>query len=142
MSNWAVPKQVEVLGLKWETPDTYTISVNFTKKTRPGQFVQLGLLGHGESPISIASHRKNCLDLSIRKVGQITDQLSYLKKGDSVTIRGPFGRPFPMNLFRSRDLLLIGAGCGVASLKGIIDEIEQNPKKFGTLHLYLGYLNH
>lgn len=105
----------------------------------PGQFIQLGIPGIGEAPFSIASYSKDHLLTTIRIVGNVTRALSNLKKGDSLTIRGPYGKGYPLNLLKGKSIIIIGGGCGVAPLKGVIDYIEQKRSLYKDIFLFLGY---
>jgi len=58
--------------------------------------------------------------------GEGTNALSLLKKGDTLTVRGPLGSPFPWNDFLSKaagTVLLAGGGVGLAPLTGIAREL-------------------
>ena len=134
-----LPKAYKVLEFFRESVDTFTIKVDMQVKHDPGQFVQVSLPGIGESPISICSHSDKYMNLNIREVGNVTKALSKLRAGDTVLIRGPYGRGYPMTAFHGNDLIIIGGGCGVAPLKGIIDYAEQHDADFGRITLFLGY---
>jgi len=56
---------------------------------RPGQFVEVSVLGLGEAPISITSSptRQGSFELAIRNVGSITNALHKMEKGAIVGIR-------------------------------------------------------
>ena len=88
-----------------------------------GQFVMLSVPGFGEAPISISSLSTNTahFDLTIRKAGSLTNAVHGLRAGDRVGVRGPYGRPFPMDDLLGQDLLLVAGGIGLAPLKGVLD---------------------
>ena len=65
-------------------------------------------------------NRKEFIKLNIRDVGNVTHALSQLKKGDTVLVRGPYGKVYPMHQVRGNSIIVIGGGCGVAPLKGAI----------------------
>ena len=134
-----MPKPYKVLEFFRETPDTFTITVKMKIKHEPGQFVQISVPGVGESPISICSYSKEHIKLNIREVGNVTNALAKLKKGDKVLIRGPYGKGYPMHSFIGQNLIIIGGGCGVAPLKGIVDYVEHNRKDYKDIHMFLGY---
>ena len=134
-----VPKPVKILSYKRETHDSFTIKIDFKVKHEPGQFVQLSLPGIGEAPISICSFSDKHMELNIRQVGNMTNSLSKLKVGDSLFVRGPYGKGYPMDEFIGKDIVIIGGGCGVAPLRGVIDYIETKQKSFGNVKLFLGY---
>ena len=87
-----IPEFAKVLERKDETSDTFSIVLETKIKHDPGQFVELGIPGIGEAPISIASYSKGSLTLTIRKVGNVTNALAKVKKGDKITVRGPYER--------------------------------------------------
>jgi len=75
---------------------------------KPGQFVEVSLLGVGEAPISISSSpsRSNgSFELCIRRAGDLTSVLHRMTPGETIGIRGPFGRGFPFERFRGKDML-------------------------------------
>src|SRR3989339_126658 len=134
-----LPKPYRVLDYVRESPDTFTIAVDMKTYHDPGQFVQVSLPGFGESPISICSDSREFIRLNIREVGTVTKALAKLKVGDTVLIRGPYGRGYPMQALRGNDLIIIGGGCGVAPLKGIIDYVYNHRAAYKDIYLFLGY---
>jgi len=134
-----LPKKYKILKFFRETPDTFTITVNMATKYEPGQFVQLSIPGIGECPISVCSYSKDTLQLNIREVGDVTKALAHLKKGQEVLIRGPYGKGYPMQQLKGNDLILIGGGCGIAPLKGVIDYVEKNRSDYKDVYLFIGY---
>jgi len=134
-----LPKPFKVIGFHRETSDNFTLTVNMKIKHEPGQFVQVSLPGFGESPISICSDSKKHIKLNIREVGNVTKALSNLRKGDTVFLRGPYGNGYPMELLKGKGVIIIGGGCGVAPLKGVIDYILNNKEDYKELQLFLGY---
>ena len=61
----------------------------------PGQFVEVSIMGMGESPISVSSSPNGkTFEIVVRKVGDVTTKLHAMKPGDKVGIRGPFGKGF------------------------------------------------
>ena len=92
---------------------------------RPGQFVQVSVIGAGEAPISISSSptRGPHLELTVRKAGKVTTALHGLKEGDTVGIRGPFGTFFDVGRFKGKDLLLIPGGLGLAPMRSLVQYV-------------------
>ena len=110
---------------------------------RPGQFVQISILGHTEAPISVASSptRPGYFELGVRRAGRLTGALHGLGVGDEVGIRGPFGRPFDLERMAGNDLLLISGGCGLAPMRSLIQYVEDRPQDFGRATLLYGAKN-
>ena len=107
---------------------------------QPGQFVQVSLPGLTEAPISVASSpdRAGFFELGIRRVGRLTTALHNLRPGAQLGVRGPFGRPFPLQAMDGKDLLLIAGGCGLAPLRSLVQYCEDHRERFGALHLLYG----
>jgi NAD(P)H-flavin reductase len=107
---------------------------------RPGQFVQVSILGLGEAPISVASSptRRGFFELGVRRAGTLTGAMHRLKEGDAIGIRGPFGRPFDLEGMRGKDLLLISGGCGLAPMRSLIQYAQDRPGDFGLVTILYG----
>lgn len=107
---------------------------------KPGQFVQISLFGHGEAPISVSSSstRGLYLELGVRKVGELTTAMHALQPGDTIGIRGPFGTFFDVQAMRSKDLLLISGGCGLAPMRALIQYCEDCRDEFGRITVLYG----
>ncbi len=92
---------------------------------KPGQFVMLSLLGHGEAAFTMsrlarAGAAPGTVVLTIRQIGALTTALFALGRGASVGVRGPFGRGFPDDNL-ARPTVYVAGGCGLAPLKAAID---------------------
>ncbi len=105
----------------------------------PGQFFQCSLFGIGESAISICSHATDYFDMSIRAVGNVTNKLCALKKGDKIGLRGPYGHGYDMPPLHGNNVLVFGGGSGVVPVRGIIQYINNNRDKFKTVDLFFGF---
>ena len=70
-----------------------------------GQFNMLYVFGVGEVPISIVSDpdEPEHLDHTIRVAGRVTNAIARLQVGDSLGIRGPFGRGWPLEAIRGKE---------------------------------------
>jgi len=108
---------------------------------KPGQFVQVSVLGVGEAPISISSspsRSKNSFELCVRRVGALTNALHALSPGDVVGVRGPFGRGFPLERFRGKDILFAPGGLGLAPLRSVINEVLDDRSNYGRIIILYG----
>ena len=133
------PMPFKVLDYYRETADIFTLTVNMPIQHKPGQFVQVSLPGIGEAPISLCSDSNNFIKLNIREVGRVTKEIAKLKVSDTIFIRGPYGNGYPMEQLAGNGVILVGGGCGVAPLKGVIDYIEHHRDQFEDVILFLGY---
>ncbi|MCR4284222.1 MAG: FAD/NAD(P)-binding protein [Parcubacteria group bacterium] len=106
----------------------------------PGQFVLAGLWGYGESPFGPASHPNDssCIEVVVRKVGQVTSALHSLEEGDELTLRGPYGNGYPIDFFREKDVILITGGCGIPPIASLVEYIISNRSDFGEVNLLYG----
>jgi len=107
---------------------------------RPGQFVELSVIGTGEAPISISSSptRRGVIELCVRRVGRVTDALFRLPTSAFVGIRGPYGNGFPVEEMEGHDLLIVAGGLGMAPLRSLLWYALDNREKFGNVTLMYG----
>lgn len=128
---------VRLFDLRFQDP---TLAERFDYK--PGQFVELSLLGVGEGPFSLPSSptRRGFFQLGIRRVGTLTNYLFHqIREGDSVGIRGPLGNGFPVGLFRGQDVLLLAGGLGMVPLRGLLLFLLDQREQFGRVILLAGF---
>jgi len=123
-----IPRQAVIREIIRENDQIRTFRLELREKTRPfafrpGQFLMLSVPHCGEAAISISSSPTELplVNLSIRRAGSLTTAVHALQVGAQVGIRGPFGRPFPVQDFGGRSLLVVAGGIGLAPLKGVID---------------------
>ncbi len=90
--------------------DLFLLELEGKIKALPGQFVFLWLPEIGEKPFSVFENSP--LAFLIRKVGFFTKNLSKVREGQNIYLRGPYGKK--LNL-RGK-ILLCGGGTGIASL--------------------------
>lgn len=106
----------------------------------PGQFVLAGLWGFGEAPFGIASSPLNqdFIEIGVRKVGNVTTALHHLEEGDEMTLRGPYGKGYPLDFFQGRDVVLVTGGCGIPPIAALIEYIIAKRESFGRVYLLYG----
>lgn len=104
--------------------------------SQPGQFAFLSAFGAGEAPFGIAStpgRGPTTLDFAVQRLGTVTTELHRLAVGDIVGVRGPLGRPFPMDEFTNKDLLVLGGGIGGAPLRPVLQHVLDHRSTYGHL---------
>ncbi|MDD1765456.1 MAG: dihydroorotate dehydrogenase electron transfer subunit [Methanomassiliicoccales archaeon] len=101
-----------------------TLRFMFNRKVRPGQFVMVWIPGVDEIPMSL-SYLGRIKGITIREVGESTKILGSLKVGDSMAIRGPFGRGFER---LSGKTLLVCGGAGAAAVLPIAEEMDNRER--------------
>ena len=88
-----------------------------------GQFVELSIPGIGEAPFtpSSAPAANGKIDITVMRVGSLTDILHELKPGAALGIRGPLGNRYPVDTdFKGKDILVVGGGVGLAPLRALL----------------------
>lgn len=108
---------------------------------KPGQFVEVSLLGIGEAPISISSSpsRSNgTFELCVRKVGDVTTAMHNLGEGATIGVRGPFGTGFPLDKFKGRDILVAAGGLSLAPVRSVINQVFDERGSYGRFIILYG----
>ena len=110
--------------------DLFLLILDSDIEVSPGQFIFAWIPEKGEKPFSVLDDTP--LTLLIRIIGCFTTELSKLKKGDALYIRGPYGNSPKVG----GRVLLVGGGTGLAGLylfakrnKRAIAVIGANDKK-------------
>jgi len=147
VQNPFMPERAKIEDIGYETNSIRTLKIKFLNKLiqnsfkfMPGQFVQVSILGVGEAPISICSSpfNKKFLELSVRCVGNVTNALFELKKGDIIGIRGPYGNGYPMNKLIYSDIVMVAGGVGLPPLKSVVDYVLGMRDDYGKMRLLYG----
>ena len=141
-----IPKIGAVSKIIDETPDTKTFFVTAIEGEvlfdhMPGQCAMLGVPGIGEAMFSISSSPTNAChkEFSIKRVGVLTGFLHNIEVGAKLAIRGPYGKPFPVNdALRGQDLLFIAGGIGLAPLRSVIRYCFDNRNCYGEIDIVYG----
>lgn len=107
---------------------------------KPGQFVQVSVLGIGEAPISISSAPTpdSTFELVVRKVGNVTAAIHRLEPGAKVGVRGPFGNGFDVEQLKGKDLLFVCGGIGLVPARSLILYCLQHRGDFGDITIMFG----
>ena len=129
--------RTEVLDVITETPTIKTLRL---KPEQPiafatGQFIELAVPGVGEAPFTPSSRPavKEEMEVTIMRVGKVTEKIHELKKGDIVGLRGPLGKGYPVDSFAGKELLVVGGGCGFAPLRSLMYELFDRSGQFKKL---------
>ena len=134
-----------VLEVITETPTIKTIQFKpdepITFKT--GQFVEITIPGVGEAPFTPSSKPsvKDTMEVSVMKVGKVTEAIHRLKTNDVIGVRGPFGKGYPLQEFKGKELLVVGGGCGFAPLRSLMYSLFEISGEFKNLFFRGGCKN-
>ncbi len=139
-----VPTQYSVSAKSQDTADTWTLELEpcdgegFTFS--PGQFTMISAFGTGEVPISISGDpdRPGPLIHTVRAVGMATQAICNASVGQRLSVRGPFGRPWPTEQLQGVDVVIVAGGIGLAPLRPAIHSLLSRRERLGRLILLYG----
>ncbi len=143
MENIYYPFQATLKSVKEETSTIKTYGLKLNKKLafKAGQFMQLTVPGVGEAPFTPSSVPGDVkeMDITIMKTGRVTDVLhEKVKVGDSLALRGPFGKGYPLDRFSGKEILIVGGGVGLAPLRSLIYALFERLDKVKKIHICYG----
>ncbi len=139
------PRPYRIQRVRQETHDTFTLELEPADGVdgfgfEPGQFNMLYVFGVGEVPISISGDPATPRRIvhTTRVVGTVTRAMRKLKRGDRIGVRGPFGKPWPIEQARGRDVVLVPGGIGLAPLRPVLYALMAQRKQFRRVTLLYG----
>lgn len=127
-----------------DTRDTFTLELVNPAGDElfflPGQFNMLYAMGIGEVPISISGDPAEPTRLlhTIRRVGSVTDAMGRLCKGEQIGVRGPYGKPWPVQRGEDKDVVIVAGGIGLAPLRPAILEIVRHRDRYRNIVILYG----
>ncbi len=141
-----IPKVGVITDIRIDTPDvkTFRVVTPDGKKAfdhMPGQCAMLSIPAVGEAMFSITSSPTNTeyMEFSIKKCGCVTEWLHQAQVGQQITIRGPYGKNFPVKeVFEGKDLLFVAGGIGLAPLRSVINYCRHYRDKYGKIDIVYG----
>ena len=95
--------------------------------SRAGQFVHVrtgdfsGMVLRRPFSLNTADPATGIVTIHFRVIGRGTEWFTRLRPGDEIDLLGPLGRPFEVDA-RSRHLLLVAGGLGMAGVRMLADE--------------------
>ncbi|MCP5481526.1 MAG: FAD/NAD(P)-binding protein [Spirochaetales bacterium] len=138
-----VPYRIDrVIG---ETHNIFTFELSPVGKEpipafEPGQFNMLYVFGVGEVAISVSgdSAVRDRLVHTIRAMGSVTRTMQRFKTGQIIGVRGPFGKGWPLQAARDKDLVIVAGGVGLAPLRPVLYYARRNRDQFRRISLLYG----
>ena len=122
MTNEYVPFLSKIEDVIQHTEIEFTFRMAYDKNdVKPGQFFEVSIPKFGEAPISVSGIGNGYLDLTIRKVGRVTNEIFTHYKGDSLFMRGPYGNGFDLEIYKGKELIVAAGGTGVSPVRGVIE---------------------
>jgi sulfhydrogenase subunit gamma (sulfur reductase) len=149
-----MPVTVTKITVENESRDLKTFDFVFNEKKDAqsfkfvcGQFAEISVEGAGESPIGIASSPmdEDFIQFTVKRYsrGVVTSALHNLSEGDQVGVRGPYGNGFPMKDFEGGNIVIVGGGFAVTTLRSTIRYLlhEKNRSRFKDITVLYGARN-
>ncbi|MCF0148007.1 MAG: anaerobic sulfite reductase subunit B [Clostridium sp.] len=137
--NEYIPFISEILEVIKHTEIEYTFRMEFKGDVKPGQFFEVSLPKYGEAPISVSGIGENYVDLTIRRVGKVTDEIFNNYVGDKLFLRGPYGNGFDINNYKDKEVIVVAGGTGLSPVKGIVDYFSNNTEDCKSFTLISGF---
>lgn len=139
-NNPYVPFPAEILSVKKHTDIEYTFRLAYDRgDVKPGQFFEVSLPKFGEAPISVSGIGKDYIELTIRRVGKVTNEIFEHYEGDSLLIRGPYGNGFNLDDYRGKELVVVAGGTGLSPVRALVDHFATHPEEVKNLTLIVGF---
>jgi NAD(P)H-flavin reductase len=145
------PVIIEKIFIENEEKDLKTFRLAFCNeedkrdfKYECGQFAMLSVPGAGESPIGIASSPldPDYLEFTVKRypTGVVTSALHGLEEGCRIGVRGPYGNYYPMDKIEGRNVLIVGGGFALTTLRSTLRYMlsEQNRSRFDSITVLYG----
>jgi len=108
----------------------------------PGQFAELSVLGKGECPIGIASSptEEGYLLFTVKKTGVVSGELHSLAEGKHIGVRGPLGKPYPIDRMKGKNVVIVGGGFAFTTLRALTQYMiaDGNRSEFGEITVIYG----
>lgn len=133
MENVYIPFASEILEVIRHTEKEFTFRMEFRGDVKPGQFFEVSIPKFGEAPISVSGIGENFVDLTIRRVGRVTNEVFEHYQGQKLLMRGPYGNGFDVGSFLNGETVVVAGGTGVSPVRGVIEALstsEQAKKKY------------
>lgn len=142
-----LPFNATIIGIDQLNQDSKNFRLDSPKLREmyyePGQFMQVTVYGVGECVIGITDTIYNeGFELAVLNTGGlVTSYLHKLKVGDIIGLRGPFGKPFPMQQFIGKNMLFICAGIGFWPIRSAIKYVLAHRENYGEMLAIFGVRN-
>ena len=116
-----MPRTTTIIETIDEARDIKTLKFKFAGEIKPGQFFMIWIPKVDEIPMSVSYIDKDIKGITFRKIGDATNSLYKLKRGDKIGVRGPYGNGFKIS---GKKILFVGGGTGIATLAPAIEQAQ------------------
>ena len=107
---------------------------------KTGQFMELSIPGIGEGPFTPSSSHyiTETMDITIMKVGFVTEYVHKMKVGDRVGLRGPYGTCYPLENLKGKDFLIMAGGVGMAPTRSLFLSLLHDIDDYNSITFLAG----
>lgn len=137
--NEYVPFLSEIIDVIKHTDIEYTFRLTYKGKVKPGQFFEVSIPKYGEAPISVSGIGDGTVDLTIRRVGKVTNEIFERYIGDKLFMRGPYGNGFDLDDYKGKEIVVIAGGTGLSPVKGVVDYFGSHSEEANGMTLVAGF---
>ena len=142
MKNFYVPIEGKIVEVIDESPTIKTFVVKTKEQFNfaTGQFAEVTVPGLGEAPFTPSSSPYNTetIDLTIMKAGRVTARMHEMKAGNTLGIRGPYGKGYPLDKIYGKEVLMVAGGVGMAPLRSFLLSLLEEANRFKRIVLCYG----
>lgn len=139
MQNEYIPFLSEIKEVIRHTDLEYTFRMAYEGDVKPGQFFEVSLPKYGEAPISVSGIGQGTVDLTIRRVGRVTDEIFERYEGERLFLRGPYGNGFEITDYKGKELVVVAGGTGLSPVRGVVDHFASHPEETQGVTLIVGF---
>lgn len=139
MINEYVPFLSEIKEVIKHTDIEYTFRMTYEGDVKPGQFFEVSIPKFGEAPISVSGIGEGTIDLTIRRVGKVTNEIFTNYVGDKLFLRGPYGNGFDVNDYKGKELTIVAGGTGLSPVRGVVEYFAKNKDEVKSFNLICGF---
>ncbi|MDF2589781.1 MAG: asrB [Anaerocolumna sp.] len=137
--NEYIPFLSEIKEVIKHTDIEYTFRMTYEGDVKPGQFFEVSIPKFGEAPISVSGISDGTVDLTIRRVGKVTNEIFERYEGDRLFLRGPYGNGFDIENYKNKELVIVAGGTGLSPVRGIVDYFSKHKDEVKGMTLIAGF---
>jgi NAD(P)H-flavin reductase len=111
---------------------------------RPGQMVRMGTpVGEAYFALASAPDPEGRADLLLKRGRPVADAaIGAAASGARLRVSAPFGKGFPVEEARGRDVLLFAAGSGIAPIRSLVQHLAARRDDCNRITLFYGQRRH
>ena len=139
MKNEYIPFLSEIKEVIKHTDIEYTFRMSYKGDVKPGQFFEVSIPKFGEAPISVSGIGEDTIDLTIRRVGKVTNEIFTNYVGDKLFLRGPYGNGFDINDYKGKEITVVAGGTGLSPVRGVVEYFARQMDEAESFNLICGF---